>query len=103
MSGIQFVVTDAHAEPHAMAPTLMLRLRADAGDAPVHAAIVRADVHIDAGARSYSVAEGERLVDLFGTRDRWAETVRPLLWTQISFAIPAFNHARELDVPLAST
>jgi hypothetical protein len=103
MSGIRFIVTDAHAEPYAMAPTLMLRLRAEAGDGPVHAAIVRADLHIDAGARTYSVVEGERLVELFGTRDRWAETVRPLFWTQISFALPAFSGSREIDVPLACT
>lgn len=103
MNGIQFIVTDAHAEPHAMAPTLTLRLRADAGDAPVHAAIVRVDVHIDTGARSYSVAEGERLVELFGTRDRWTETVRPLFWTQVSFALPAFSRSREIDLPVACT
>lgn len=104
MSDVVFSVTGARVEPHAMAPTLVLRLHVTAaGAGTVHAAIVRCDLHIDVRRRRYSTAEGDRLVELFGTRERWGETMRPLFWTQVSFALPAFTGRLDFDLPVACT
>ncbi len=67
----------------------------------VHSVILRCQIQIEATRRHYSVGEQERLLDLFGEADRWSRTLRPMLWTNLTAAIPAFTGITtvELQVP----
>jgi hypothetical protein len=40
------------------------------------------------------------LIDLFGTPDRWRQTLRPLLWAQINIVGPPFEGECLMDLPL---
>jgi len=41
-----------------------------------------------------------RLLDLFGTPERWGKTVRPMLWTHTSAVVPPFIGSTEIDLPI---
>ena len=40
-----------------------------------------------------------RLVELFGERARWGETLRPFLWTHVATTVAGFTGATEVDLP----
>ena len=104
MSDLAFSVIDARCEPYAAAPTLLLRLRIEeTGGGKVQAVALRAQVQIDPRKRRYSPDEEERLPDLFGEPQRWGQTLRTLLWAQVSLTVPGFQGATEVDLPLPCT
>jgi hypothetical protein len=54
---------------------------AAAAPTPIHGIVLRCQVRIEPARRHYTAAEKERLLDLFGTPERWGQTLRPLLGT----------------------
>ena len=102
MSDLRFEIVDAHAAPYAAVPTLMLRLAIrDAGQAAIHAVMLRIQIQIESQRRHYGAAEEDRLYELFGERERWGDTLRTMLWTHAAVMVPAFDGATEIDVPIA--
>jgi hypothetical protein len=102
VSDCRLSIVGARVEPYAAAPTLIFTLRLDVGDAaPVHAVALRCQVQIEARARRYAPAEGDRLYELFGEPVRWHDTMRPLLWTHVSVLVPRFERTIDVDVPVA--
>lgn len=57
----------------------------------IHTITLRCQTQIEVGRRSYTPREQERLRDLFGTPERWGQTLRNLLWSQTSLVVPSFN------------
>jgi hypothetical protein len=103
MIDLSFTIVSARTEPHAAAPTLVLRLRISAANqAAVHTGLVRCVIQIEPRRRRYSSDEGERLLDLFGEPARWHDTMRPLFFTQVAIVVPSFEGVGELDVPVAA-
>jgi hypothetical protein len=106
MPDLSFQVEGVRPERSAAAPLLLFRLRvAEAVPAgkeptPVHAVVLRCQVRIEPARRRYSPAEQERLLDLFGTPERWGQTLRPLLWMQLSTALPPFCGIAAVDLPV---
>jgi hypothetical protein len=47
--------------------------------------------------------EQVKLLDLFGTPERWARTVKPLLWMNTSVAVPRFASEIVVDLQLPCT
>lgn len=104
MSELTFTVTAARAEPYAVAPILMLRLRIEeTTGAQIHMIGLRCQILIDSQRRHYSPVEQARLVELFGEPPRWGETLRPMLWTHVPLMVKGFEGSIELDVPIACT
>jgi hypothetical protein len=101
MSELSFAVLDIRPEPYAVAPNLLARLRIEetSGDA-VHAALLRCQVKIDVRRRSYSDAEEAGLLDLFGPRRRWADTLKPFPWMHTTAMVPGFGGSCEVDLVL---
>jgi len=102
MPDLAFTVESAAAEPFSATPELALALRVrnrPAGEA-IHAVLLRCQVQIEAPRRPYSTSEAEALRDLFGAPARFAQTMRPLLWTHASTQIPAFTDESALPLPL---
>jgi hypothetical protein len=102
MPDLHFRVEGAEPERVAAAPLLLFKLRVtDAAPTPVHAVVLRCQVRIEPARRRYSAAEQDRLLDLFGTPERWGQTLRPMLWTQVSATLPPFagNCVAGLPVP----
>ena len=100
MSELAFSITGARAEPYAASPSLALKLHVtEATGVRVHMIALRAQVHIEPQKRRYVAAETGRLSDLFGTVERYGDTLKPFLWTHVSSMI--LNFSGETDVELS--
>jgi hypothetical protein len=69
----------------------------------IHAITLRCQVQIEPAKRRYVANEQEKLLDLFGTPERWARTVKPLLWMNTSVAVPRFTGELLVDLELPCT
>jgi hypothetical protein len=98
-----FEILGAEPVAHAAAPTLRFRLRvADPSGLDVHAIALGVQLQLEPARRRYDDATRARLVDLFGTPERWgATTTRSFLWAQLATVVPAFRGEAgfTLDVP----
>jgi len=72
----------------------------DTSGQQVEAIALRCQIRIEPSRRRYSAAEAERLNDLFGETQRWAETLRPLQFTNVAIMVPRFTGSIELDLPV---
>jgi hypothetical protein len=99
---LSFAIESAAALKFAAAPTIAFGLRLDC-DAPVRSLALNAQVRIVPAQRFYDAADEERLVELFGTPDRWGETLRGFLWTNTTLVVPPFDGSTVVDLPVAAT
>jgi hypothetical protein len=105
MPELSFQVEKAEAEPFAVAPLLLFKLRVSqrAGAVPIHAVMLRCQIRIEPAQRRYQAGERDRLLDLFDTPDRWSQTLRPMLWTHTSVVVPPFTDSVVVDLPVPCT
>jgi hypothetical protein len=105
MPELHFQIEGAEAVPHAATPLIAVKLRITNFPATetVHAITLRCQVQIEPAKRRYAANEQEKLLDLFGTPERWARTVRPLLWMNTSVAVPRFTGEVLVDLELPCT
>jgi hypothetical protein len=104
MSDYTFSVLDVFVEPYAVAPQLTARVRVEeATGQPVHAIALRCQLRIQPQRRPYGPGEQGGLVGIFGDRERWVDTLRPLLWMQCNTTVQGFTGSTELDLPLPCT
>jgi hypothetical protein len=69
----------------------------------VEAIALRCQIRIEPARRRYSADEAERLNDLFGETQRWADTLKPMQFTNISIMVPGFTGSTEIDLPVPLT
>jgi hypothetical protein len=105
MPELHFQIEGAEAVPHAATPLIALKLRITNFTATetIHAITLRCQVQIEPAKRRYVPNEQEKLLDLFGTPERWARTVKPLLWMNTSVAVPRFTGELLVDLELPCT
>lgn len=104
MTELVFDCVGVRAERWSVAPTLtfLIKVAETAGEA-IHGISLRCQIRIEPLKRRYSEDEGELLVDLFGERSRWGETMKPL---QLAFAaqmVPGFSGSTEIELPVPFT
>jgi hypothetical protein len=98
---LAFDCTGARADKYALAPSMSFVLRiAETSGQQVDAIALRCQIRIEPARRRYSDAEAERLNDLFGDTQRWADTLKPLQFTTVSIMVPGFTGSTELDLPV---
>ena len=104
MTSLEFFVDDILPEPYSAAPNLVAKLRIEetTGE-PVHALALRVQVRIDAHRRPYNQEEDQGLLDLFGPRTRWKDTLKPFLWMHASAMVQGFTGSTEVDLVLPCT
>ena len=91
MPDLSFQVESAEPQRGALAPHLLFRLRVtEPTGAPVHTAVLRCQVHVEPARRRHGAREQDQLLDLFGTPDRWGQTLRHLLWAHVNAVVPPF-------------
>ena len=104
MTDLEFSVIDIAAEPYAVVPTLVARIRVEERTgAVVHAVALRAQVRIEAQKRRYDDAEERGLLDLFGPRERWVDTLKPFLWLHTTTMVQGFTGSTEVELVLPCT
>lgn len=102
MLDLGFTVDGVEVEPYAAAPTLTFKVRASnpTPDIAVENVALVCQIRIEAARRTYAAADHERLVELFGEKHRWSETLRSMLWTHASVQVPAFETERLVNLPV---
>lgn len=105
MPDLSFEVESAEAVAHAAAPLLMFKLRVACADADetIHTIALRCQIQIEAARRRYNEQEQERLLDLYGEPERWAQTLRTMLWTHASVIVRPFTGSTVVEMPVPCT
>jgi hypothetical protein len=99
MTDLSFTCIDVTSERYAVAPTLLFRLRITEADGQrVRAVALRCQFRIEPQRRAYSEEESERLIELFGKRARWGDTLKPFQFANTSTVVPDFAGTIEVDV-----
>lgn len=88
---LEFAVDDVTAVAHAAVPTLCFRLHLDAGGREVRSLALNTQIRVDATRRRYEAGDEARLLELFGGRERWGQTLRSLMWANVSVTVPRFT------------
>ena len=101
MAELVFDCVGARADRYAVTPQMSLRLRiAETSGQKVEAIALRCQIRIEPTRRRYTDAEAERLNDLFGDTQRWADTLKPLQFTTVSVMVPGFTGSTGVELPL---
>jgi hypothetical protein len=101
MAELVFDCLGARADRYAVSPSMAFSLRiSETSGQQVEAIALRCQLRIEPSRRRYSAAEAERLNDLFGETQRWAETLRPLQFTNVAVMVPRFTGSIEVDLPV---
>jgi Family of unknown function (DUF6084) len=104
MPDLDFRIDGAHPQKAAATPTLLFKLRVtektSADTTPIHTVALRCQVRIEPARRRYTPAEQERLLDLFGTPERWGQTLRGMLWAHASVVVPPFSGETAVELPV---
>lgn len=96
---LSFEVLDCRAEKYAAAPALAFRLRIEESSGlRVHSLALRTQVRIEPQRRSYSYQQQKQLFGLFSDSSRWADTLKPFLWTNVSSIVPGFEGSTEYEL-----
>jgi hypothetical protein len=99
---LAFAIDNAHAVEYAAVPTIAFDLRISS-TRPVRAVQLDVQLQIAARRRSYDEPEQERLWELFGTPDRWSDTLRTLPWLRATLAVPPFTGETLVELPVVCT
>lgn len=101
---VTFSVLEIRPESYSVAPILAADVAISTTDgAPIQAIALRCQVRVEPHRRSYTDAEAAGLLDLFGPRQRWADTQRSFLWLHTTAMVPGFTAATRVDLPLPCT
>ena len=97
-----FAVESAEAVRYSAAPTIAFRLAVEA-DRPVRSLSLNTQIRIVPTRRDYDDGDRTRLVELFGTPERWGETLRGFLWTNTTVVSPPFEGATQIELNVPAT
>ena len=101
---LRFGVNDAAPLQYAAVPTLKLGIRIEErSQRPIQSVLLDVQIQIAARRRSYGAGETDRLLELFGTPDRWATSLRTLPWTRTTLAVPPFTGSTVADLLIPCT
>jgi Family of unknown function (DUF6084) len=105
MPDLQISVEGSGVVPYAATPLIAFKLRIT-NNPPgevIHTIALRVQIQIEATRRKYAAAEQTQLLDLFGSPDRWGQTLRTMLWTHSSAVIPEFFGSTVADLTVPCT
>jgi hypothetical protein len=104
MTDVTFATLDVTPEPFSATPVLTARVCVVASDdQPVHAIALRCQVRIEPLRRRYSDDEAIGLADMFGPRERWANTQQTFAWQHATAMVPGFTGTTEVALKLDCT
>jgi len=101
---LAFDCVGARVDRYAVVPSISLILRiSETSGQQVEAIALRCQIRIEPARRRYSAVEAERLNDLFGDTERWADTLKPMQFSTVATMVPGFSGAIEVDLPVPFT
>ena len=105
MPDLNFQITGVEPVAHGLTPLFHFKLRItnEPADETIHAVMLHAQIQIESAQRAYNAREQEGLTDLFGTPDRWGQTLRNRLWAHSNTTVRAFNGSADAILPVPCT
>jgi hypothetical protein len=105
MPELSFRVEQASVVPFAASPTIAFQLHVAnvPADQAVHTIALNCQIQIEVTRRRYTPEEQQQMLDLFGEPDRWSQTLRSLLWTNVSAVLPGFRGSMQADLRVPCT
>lgn len=102
MPDLAFRTGEAAAAKFAALPTITVPLRITDSfmDEAIQSVMLNCQIQVQPRGRAYSAMEEARLLDLFGERERWGSTMKPLLWTNLVVKVPPFKGETEVELQL---
>jgi len=101
---LHFEVRGASSVDHAAVPTIAFTLSIEAPPGrAIRSLLLDVQIQIAARQRGYTAEAQARLLELFGTPERWGTTLRTLPWTRITVVVPPFTGSTDVEVPVACT
>jgi len=102
MPDLRFRIGEVTAMAYAASPTISARLYIANGiaDEKIQSISLNCQVQLQPLGRAYTAMEESRLLDLFGERERWGTTMKPLHWTNVVLKIPPFTGEIGVDLAL---
>ena len=102
MPELSFQVEGVEAVDYAATPLLGVKLKICNGDdrQAIQNILLQAQVQIETTRRRYDAGEQARLLDLFGTPERWGQTLRAMLWMHTSVNVRPFTGETTVVLPL---
>jgi hypothetical protein len=98
---LSFDCTGATPDKFAIAPAMSMSLRiSEVTGQKIEAIALRCQLRIEPARRRYSAAEAAKLTDLFGDTSRWADTLKPVQFANLSMMVPGFTGSADVDLPV---
>jgi hypothetical protein len=105
MPELDFKITGVEAATRGLVPLIQFKLQVTTSNpaGSLQGLLLNAQIQIQSPQRVYSLSEKERLVDLFGTPERWGQTLRNRLWTHANCTVGAFTGAADTVITVPCT
>ncbi len=101
---LRFEVKGASCVDYAAVPTISFALEVQVPDGQqVRSVLLDVQIQIAARQRGYTPESQVRLLELFGTPERWRTTLRTLPWTRTTVVVPPFVGTTTVEVPVPCT
>ena len=102
MPELDFCIEGVEVDRFAITPQLLFDLHVSNAtpDIRIQSMTLQCQIRIDATRRKYDPRDQENLTELFGSAERYGETLTSLLWTHISIVIPPFDKESYIELPV---
>lgn len=102
MPDLSFEVIGAEAAAYSVLPMLIFKMRiANASEEErIHNVNLKCQIMLSVTKRRYTAEEKAKLRELFGEPERWGETLRTFLWTNVTTVVPRFSGSTIVDLPV---
>jgi hypothetical protein len=102
----EFVIEclDVVPERYGAGPTLLFRLRInELTGQRIHAIAMRCQMRFEPARRPYTDDEAALLLDVFGERSRWSDTLKPMQFAHAAIMVPSFDGSVDVEVPVPAS
>ncbi len=105
MPDLSFEVIDAQAPPYTALPMVVFKLRiANANEEEqIQNINLKCQIMLSVTLRRYNADEKAKMFELFGEPERWGETLRTFLWTNVTSVVPRITGSTIVDLPIPCT
>lgn len=102
MPDLSFRIGEISAMSFAAVPTISVRLTiANAvKEEVIQSVSLNCQLQLQPATRSYTAMEEARLLDLFGERENWGRTMKPLHWMNLPVKVPPFTGETSVNMTL---
>lgn len=102
MLDLSFEIISAEVVAYSVLPTLIFKMRIanETEEEQIHNVNLKCQIMLSVTKRRYAAEEKAKLQELFGTPERWGETLRAFLWTHVNTVVPRFSGSTVVDLPV---